>query len=258
MSIVIVVVGLFLQIILIYFFFPYMVKRAEILATKKDLGEITKKVEDVKTIYAQNLEAIKSELSFSSQQKLAIKEKEREVLLIFLDDCLITLHEKLLHGFTVLSAQDTQLIEEYEKSVYAMFAKIRMDYNKLLIYLPNDNVLIKSAKQVVDESIKVQSRFIHSFNSFVKNGIPALRGLQGSIEPKVGESRPTSTQVGALIDITNQAITKYRNEMNPYFMNFDQKIDDFVALLRGHLGELINPYPSPEDASLTEEFLPPQ
>jgi hypothetical protein len=53
----------------------YLKKKAEHLATKEDIEEITKKVEDIRTQYSEQLESHKASLQLSNQLKLAALDK---------------------------------------------------------------------------------------------------------------------------------------------------------------------------------------
>ena len=53
----------------------YLKKKAENVATKEDIEEITKKVEDIRTQYSEQLESHKASLQLSNQLKLAALDK---------------------------------------------------------------------------------------------------------------------------------------------------------------------------------------
>ena len=59
-------------------FSSYLKKKGENFATKKDISEITQKIEEVKTTYNSQLEILKSSLQLSNQLRLAILDKRFE------------------------------------------------------------------------------------------------------------------------------------------------------------------------------------
>jgi hypothetical protein len=66
------------------FYYPkYMQQKGKNLATKEDIGDITKIVESIKTDLAIDVETLKSELSLLNQNKISLKSEERKALLDF-------------------------------------------------------------------------------------------------------------------------------------------------------------------------------
>ena len=57
------------------FFGSYLKKKAENVATKEDIQEITKKIEDIRAYYSTQLESHKASLQLSNQLKLAALDK---------------------------------------------------------------------------------------------------------------------------------------------------------------------------------------
>jgi|GEM_PF-1609032 len=65
-------------------YFPkYFETKATNQATKEDIGEITKTVENIKSQLLQQNELLKAELSLANQHKIAIKSAEREAIFDF-------------------------------------------------------------------------------------------------------------------------------------------------------------------------------
>ncbi len=78
--------------VLAYKFLPaYFIEKGKNLATKEDIGEITKKVEEVRVEFTDKTETLKSELQILSSTKLNLISEERQALLDF--------HDKFFYWF---------------------------------------------------------------------------------------------------------------------------------------------------------------
>jgi hypothetical protein len=85
---IIIIVGVSVVSILGKGFFS---EKAKNLATKKDISEITEKIESIKSHYAHELEKSKAQLQVSSELKKAFQSKSLEAL-IAINDLLVEIH----------------------------------------------------------------------------------------------------------------------------------------------------------------------
>ncbi len=79
----IIILALFIFYIIKNFWPKYFEAKATNQATKEDVGEITKIIENVKSDLLQQNELLKAQLSLANQHKLDIKSAEREAILDF-------------------------------------------------------------------------------------------------------------------------------------------------------------------------------
>lgn len=77
-------IGLFF--LLKHFIPKYFEKKAENLATKEDIGEITTIVESIKQQNNKELEFIKSELSIKTKAQQSIYDDERQAIILYIEN----------------------------------------------------------------------------------------------------------------------------------------------------------------------------
>jgi hypothetical protein len=127
-TILYILVAFMLGLIMKSFFPNYVKKKAENLATKEDIKDITKKIESVKSKVEINTDAHKS---YISERKLA--------LLKFYDEISSFHYELMAVNFGDFPMDSGKSLYDYQTKYYKAVAEILKSYQRLVIYLPNDS-----------------------------------------------------------------------------------------------------------------------
>ncbi|NQY26681.1 MAG: hypothetical protein HRT92_05830 [Piscirickettsiaceae bacterium] len=155
------VVIAFLFGLLIKSFLPnYVKKKAENLATKEDIKNITEKIESVRSKVEINTDAHKS---YISERKLA--------LLKFYDEISSFHYELMAVNFGDFPMDDGQSLYEYQSNYYKAVAEILKSYQRLVIYLPNDSILLGTANSITNNVIDSRKILKSHFGSIKSTSI---------------------------------------------------------------------------------------
>ena len=102
------------------------------LATKEDIGEITEKIENVKSAYAADLEEIKSTLTAINQQRLHLFEKRTDAMIQFFEDASILLSSlKADWGFRY---SDIEGLDKFIGDVNRRIWNMYTSFYRLVVY----------------------------------------------------------------------------------------------------------------------------
>lgn len=125
-------------------YFPaYFQEKAKYLAQKEDIKEITEKIQEVNTRFAEQLEWVKSRLSFLQANRLNYKLEERKAILDFSDSVY-----KWIYGSLDTSAVsfDTKL-----PNLYDILNAISQAYSNVNVHLGRIRLLIHN-KEIIKEA----------------------------------------------------------------------------------------------------------
>ena len=120
------------------FLLSYFKKKAEDLATKDNIEEITRKIESVRLDYARPLEEIKATLAAHNQQRFRLFDKRTDALIQFYEEA-YSLGSRLLAPFH-FRYEDIELLDNYIRDTQDRIAHVLASYHRLLIYLPQGEV----------------------------------------------------------------------------------------------------------------------
>ena len=142
------------------YLFSYYSKKGENLATKEDVKEITKIVEDVKTKFTNKIEEFKRDLRVEERFKIERLLSERNAILDFGSELLT-----FIHYLTVYDNHEFKSEIEYVKARYKQIKmtsyKSRIDLSKLELII-NDTELLDAFQGLF---ISVRKTLIkHNFN----------------------------------------------------------------------------------------------
>jgi hypothetical protein len=108
-------------VLYIAFLKSYSNEKGKNLATKEDIGEITKEVENVKQFFNESLEKLKSDLNLSTQIRFSLKSAEIEALL--------NLYEKYFVWFNSMrSFNAPSLREPFHKEISRIIDRSYLDF----------------------------------------------------------------------------------------------------------------------------------
>ncbi len=149
----------------------YFESKATNQATKEDIGEITKIVENIKSDLSQQNELLKAQLSMTNQHKLQIKSAEREAIIDFNKQKSVWIYSLLRFSFYKYNLENFKEIGltvlEYQKRQYEY--DLAAAHLALFIY---DNEFMELKSQLIIEVIKldkiVSGTTYDLYHSFMK------------------------------------------------------------------------------------------
>lgn len=93
---ILILVGIIILSVLAKVYLPsYLKKKGENLATKEDIGQITREIEKARSQYTSELERLKADLKLVIEQRTRLQEKSHEALVEFFEDCICLEGDKL-------------------------------------------------------------------------------------------------------------------------------------------------------------------
>jgi len=134
----------------------YFEEKGKNLATKEDIGEITTIVETVKSDLLQETEKLKSQLSYVNQNKISIKNSEREAL-FKLNETFAGWIYSIMHFQTGLYTEDN--FTEINKIPGMLEEKgydVDISRAKLLLFM-HDQELLNHIKELSQATITMES-----------------------------------------------------------------------------------------------------
>lgn len=146
-----------------YFLKSYLSEKGKNLATKQDIKSITNEIEDVKVQYTESMEKLKSYIQIGVGNQYMVQEKTNEILIKFFEDCMLLHDEKLTINLGDFPMDNGESLTEYWNSTGTQFLKVFSDYYKLLIYLEEDNSIVKVAKTIFEDIQQIYKIFKDDF-----------------------------------------------------------------------------------------------
>jgi len=218
---ILLIVVAFIAGLLIKDYLPsYARKKAENLATKEDISAITEKVESVKTAIA-----------FGKEREKQLLDTKQQLLMNLYDEITEFYYELLAVNFGDFPSDEGKSLFHYQTSFYESVAEILKGYQRLVIFLPHDSLLLKQANDITTCTIKSRKVLKDNFGgikmTLVREHQAYLEGDRGEIELAVkaadeanskywNEMRPT-------VEEFREHYQKYLGEMNKYFIPNNNK-----------------------------------
>lgn len=190
----------------------YLEEKGKLLATKEQLEEMTRKVEEVKADVRKTIE-----------HELEVKQQERMALWEYFNNCHRLLIEKLPEIHEV--PNDFNFYSPYEISIKKYLTEIMIGYHRLLVHFRFDHPIIVAAKVCMEATQswytvlrKHEGKLAVSHASMLsaaKERVPILENphlesFGKAIEDYLSDEKP-------IRDILTQAIGAYRIELRDYF-----------------------------------------
>jgi len=223
---------------------PFAKAKAQNLATKQDISEITERVEDVRSKYLAELEGLKAHLEVTTSKRSAFAENRREALISFFDDSLILIENLNKNHGDIAIDEIAEVLVEYQDNVLELFTKVFRNYQRLLLYFGSDSELVGEAERFAQSARKARRAFRSNFGSvkitLVEEAKAQKAGDEGSWRQAVEE--------------TNQANKKFRNAIDPHVKEMTRAFQNYLVALNKHLRSegrqrMINPFGDSNDAS---------
>jgi hypothetical protein len=152
------------------YFKSYSSEKGKNLATKEDIGEITKTVETIKTELAKDTEKLKTELLFENQLKISFY-NDKKVALTHIYECLTLWFHCITNSHTNSIEFSLQNFREVNKELDDLYSKSIIAQSKIEIYI-NNSEFINVIEQIIKSLITSQNeleKYLDNIESIVED-----------------------------------------------------------------------------------------
>lgn len=146
----------------------YFGEKAKNLATKEDIGNITRIVESVKTEFTQETEKLKVDLHFLSQNRMSYSVDKRNAILDFYKNYCAWL--QLMLGSIELSIKTPEEVFKLRMSIEESYTKVQISQTLFELYIDDEDLGSKRSKLILDtlhfhnERVKYLLLIEHQYN----------------------------------------------------------------------------------------------
>lgn len=193
---------------------PYFKEKAKNAATKEDVGEITSKVESIRTQLAETLNF-----------KVSRRSSQEKHLLAFHDIAIELLHERFAITFGDFPMDDGKSLFEFQIRFKANIVTLLREYQRLFLFVRDGNPLLIAAKAVTNAAIKSQAIFNENFG--------AVRSA--CVDEQLAYSSGDKDAYHRAAAKSDKAHRKYWDEMRPCIEDFGKALECFVTNLNTFL-----------------------
>ena len=140
LSIVILIGGYFISKYLI----SYFEKKAQNFADKKDIAQITDKVENIKSQYSTTLALLNTNLSLASKGIASFESKTFKSYVAFHQACSYILNDLANIDFTTLNIKNLEFLNGYNKAVMDSYKRVRLTKANHDLFNDNEEIRVKA------------------------------------------------------------------------------------------------------------------
>lgn len=205
----------------------YIAEKGKNTATKEDIGEITQKIEKIRSAYATDLERLRSSLQIAVNEQSAFSENKRQALTTFFNTSAELIIEKLSTNLGDFPSDQGKSLSEYQDSVMTLTVKLVKDYHRLLLYSEAGSKLPQIGSQMVRHAIEFRKEFRKNFGYVKINLVSEGEAyLSGDSERYKSATRET-----------NEAARKYHKAIDPHGLKLKESFEMYVRELNEHFGD---------------------
>jgi len=246
---ILILVGMIILSVLAKVYLPsYLKKKGENLATKEDIGQITREIEKARSQYTSELERLKADLKLVIEQRSRLQEKSHEALVEFFENCICLEGDKLNINLGDLPIDGGKSLFDYQNSMDKLFRKTYSDYHRLLLYFKDDAQVVRCAGDLLLSVMEIRKVFKEMFPaakiSLIKEGEAYMAWRVENIQDRTDfRSAVAESDVAAKVyyEKMNPArykmcmeFGKYLQALNRYFESLGQKT--VLESVRGSYG----------------------
>ncbi len=204
---IVVVVGLFLR--------SYVKKKAENLATKEDIADITRRVEAIRSEYAREHEKLRMQLQISGIQQSALLREQRKALYDFHADCIELLGDKLPTNLGDIPGGIKELAD-HQNSIQQLCRRIYLRNFRLCLLLDGHPELLAAAGKVTAVVEEIRKAFLRKFVHVKLAANEEMKALEKGRDAHVAAAAEADAAVRAFLAETNPAIRAMATAFGEY------------------------------------------
>lgn len=195
----------------------YLREKGKNSATKEDIGEITRKVE-----------SIRSELAAISTFESRRREEQQKHVLAFYDVAVELLHQRYAVNFGDLPMDEGKSLYEFQTQFHSNIVALLREYQRLMLFVPGDSELTAHAGAIVNAAVKSQGIFKSNYGSVKVT----------SVAEQVAHASGDKEGYRRAVDKANVANQKYWAEMRPHISDFSEALQAFLSAAAWFLSKL--------------------
>ncbi|MEW8040451.1 MAG: hypothetical protein AB2800_09715 [Candidatus Thiodiazotropha endolucinida] len=212
-SILYIIIAFLVGLLIKDFLSNYVKRKAEYLATKEDIEQITKQVESIRTDFEINSYAHKSYVG-----------DRKDSLIRFYDEISSFYYEMLAVNFGDFPMDGGKSLFEYQQSYYKSTAEIIKSYQRLVIYFPEGLELLKIAHEITTNVIECRKILKNHFGDIKTTAI-------GEEEAYTNIEFHGRDKYERAVKISNEAY-------NEYWALMRANVESFQGMYQTYLSEL--------------------
>lgn len=207
----------------------YMNEKGKNLATKQDIGAITKAVEDVKHEYAGKLEEMRSTLAYSMSRRASIKEREVEALIRYFELLTELRTEQLLLDPGEFMPDNGASLIKYRQQVTEHILKAQSQFIRVKMYHHRNPNLLKSLDDTYDLLGEIRIVFMEHFPEWAT-------AMLRSTRPPTRHPR-SNYEADDLREEARIEFAKYTSARKPILEKFDNAVLRLTKTIHSYLNE---------------------
>ncbi|MBX7230217.1 MAG: hypothetical protein K1X48_11520 [Burkholderiaceae bacterium] len=192
----------------------YVREKGKNAATKEDIGDITRVVED-----------IRAELTMLSSFSNQRRDKQELHLLAFHDVALKLLHERYAVNFADLPLDEGRSLFEFQTKFHENIVTLLREFQRVALFIPKERKLASCAQEMMKTAIASQAVFKKNYGQ-VKST---------AINEALAYSSGDKASYRAAVEKANFANDKYWSEMRSHIEAFRASFEAFATELTAFL-----------------------
>lgn len=209
----------FLGFVLRGFTNSYVSEKGKNAATKEDVGEITSKVESIRT-----------QLSELSSFRSARWDNQQKHLLAFHDVAVEILHERYSVNFGDLPMDEGKSLFAFQSAFQSNIVTLLREYQRLVLFLPEGHGMLKQAQLVVQAAILSQGAFKSCYGAVKSTSVAEQMAYKSGDKVAYRQS----------VEEANEANNKFWSEIRPHIRSFSDALEAFISELSMFLSQPSN------------------
>jgi len=205
----------------------YLKKKAENVATKEDIEEITDSIEKVKNLYASQFEKMKSEIDSASTKRMEYFQKQKNCLLEFYDLAVEFMFEKMAVNFGDFPMDNGESLSKYQQEFQELITNLMKKYQRIVVYIENSSNLRISAERILNCSLKARQVVKKKFGKILFSHIEMSQSYASCEKQRIESS----------VKEVHETNSDYWKDMKPIITDLQDSIRDFLS----HLNLFLRP-----------------
>lgn len=211
----------------------YFEEKGKNLATKEDIGEITKIVEDAKIVFTTQTELLKANLQFYNNLKTGISTEERNAIVDF-NSTLFFWHDSLTDsGLNDVNLKDNEDLRKHIAFLNKLHKDVLRSQAKLRLFI-EDSGLQTIANNLIISTLKGLNLNIVQYMKELMENNDYMNSIPPDITPFEKGKRMQK------LDLDRKEIRdKYSKAMLEEFGKIVPIVEDFMHSARAHMNRLM-------------------
>ena len=221
-EVLILILGLYLA-----FFKSYFQKKGENFATKEDIGDITKIVEEIKSSFSTDIELFKSNLQLLTNLQIGIASKELNAIIDYNVKYSNWLNTLIDTSIKNINSYDDLELDKYNALLSDHYANLSISQTMLSLFV-TDKLIIEKANGLVISTLKLMPKPLTNYIYKLRlNNLNRIKHKNDN--EKTLELITERTEVHKVF--CNETVEAYK-ELRPIY-------NDFIEISRGRIYGLI-------------------